>query len=361
MSSLDIEKKIEEKFQIFGEISSVEFKNKATSDSTGHCIIKFVDPESVSRALSAKIHYLEGKVLECRPVLEGEALERTLQEFDSMRLFLRNIPKSATEEDVVSEFEQLGIRIKNFYIVETRSRGKRRNTNIGFLTVFDREDAQKLVDHKNVKIGKKTLTIMRYRRKRDLIREKEAKKKAQILEEQNSGQRGIGASEGLGEQDDRVRSIGGGVDAQSVASGSNLSSDGTTLGQDGSQLGNNFSDDSQELAPMGMFQRKDRGEYVSATQLNPEIFKKTSKFGRNRGRQNQRNQGRFFNSAGLFTSQEFNYQNQKPTEAVYHSNRVIEFVKIRSSKKTKNLKFRPSEGAYESPLAGLGSWRKSGR
>ena len=142
-SASNIEELLIQKFQKYGNILSIELKNKGTKGSTGHCILEFESPYSIKQILMNPVHSMNSKILECRPVLEGQALQKALQEFDKMRLFASNIPKGTTESTFCSKIENCNVRVKNCYVVKNRH--KRRKTCIGFVTLFSEEDVLRVL------------------------------------------------------------------------------------------------------------------------------------------------------------------------------------------------------------------------
>ena len=152
-------------FSQFGQIQKIITQYGQDGRPTGHCFIKFAESGAVSRVLSQTEHFFGGRVLECRPLLKGQALQRMKDEFDDQRVFVSNIDLRTTERDL-HEFLSPHARIKNCF-VSPAVRSKR--TKIAFVTLFDADGARKLMRLNNrLKLFSNSLCIKPYVRKEKL-------------------------------------------------------------------------------------------------------------------------------------------------------------------------------------------------
>ena len=162
-----------EYFKKFGAIKSVRIKNRSSDrNSTSYCIIEFYHTKGLNSVLSHPNHFVNGRVVECRPHLKGRALQKALQEFDRKRVFVSNIDKRASDNLLCRLIlQKTGLAVKTCYIVENNNPKKR--TNIGYLTLHSEEEANFLLNSPRIYAYQKQLVFRAYKRRKELKEEEE--------------------------------------------------------------------------------------------------------------------------------------------------------------------------------------------
>jgi len=142
-----------EYFSKFGEISKIFGQGRNKNRAKGYCFIKYKDISSVTQVLSHKKHILDNRILNCRPVMKGRALKKTMKSLDDRRLFLSNLPKD-TNEALFFQMLSGYVEIENFYLLKREGR----TTDIAYLTLTCKEDIAKIFPV-DIKLGKNKIYI----------------------------------------------------------------------------------------------------------------------------------------------------------------------------------------------------------
>lgn len=138
-----------------GEILDIHIiRDRFTNRSQGYGFITFVDPAAKDKALQ-----LDGKSFFGRPLkvnLESKIRDRSSRVKTRQRLFVKNIPRDTTEEDVKKLFSQFG-KVENFFFIKDHNTGISRG--FGFLDYSNAAEAQAALSLNDQKVFGTTLTV----------------------------------------------------------------------------------------------------------------------------------------------------------------------------------------------------------
>lgn len=118
------------------------------SSTGGFGFLTLPAQEDVKKVLTIE-HNFDGRLLKCEEYLTGDDLAAYRQKLRSRRVFIRNIKKCITDQDIEEFFSQYG-KVESAYIVKVHSSNKSRS--FGYVTFESEEPAQKLVLMQTVEI-----------------------------------------------------------------------------------------------------------------------------------------------------------------------------------------------------------------
>lgn len=118
------------------------------SSTGGFGFLTLPTHEDVKKVLTIE-HNFDGRLLKCEEYLTGDDLAAYRQKLRSRRVFIRNIKKCITDQDIEEFFSQYG-KVESAYIVKVHSSNKSRS--FGYVTFELEEPAQKLVLMQTVEI-----------------------------------------------------------------------------------------------------------------------------------------------------------------------------------------------------------------
>ena len=118
------------------------------SSTGGFGFLTLPTAEDVKKVLTIE-HNFDGKLLKCEEYLTGDDLVAYRQKLRSRRVFIRNIKKCITDQDIEDFFSQFG-KVESAYVVKVHSSNKSRS--FGYVTFEQEVPAQTLVQMQTVEI-----------------------------------------------------------------------------------------------------------------------------------------------------------------------------------------------------------------
>lgn len=162
------EQHIFSKFKKYGNITDlVLIKDKKTGKCAGFGFITFEAETKLDQEILGKIeknkHFISGRELKVERHLSGESLQNHLESQHKKRLFIRNLPKKLSDQELGEFFSRFG-EIESAYRVKIQSQN--RLTNYGYVT-FTEENPVDLVlgGKKKVKLeisGRRKIKVERF-------------------------------------------------------------------------------------------------------------------------------------------------------------------------------------------------------
>lgn len=99
-------------FKYFGSIGEVESinlkKNKKTNMNKGYCIVTFKDIKSVKRVLKVKDHFIDRRLVTCRPFLRGEKLKKSKAQKNNKKIYICGLPSKTRNSHIHQLFKRFG-------------------------------------------------------------------------------------------------------------------------------------------------------------------------------------------------------------------------------------------------------------
>lgn len=146
-------------FGIYGEIESIDLKKCKTKENfnRGFCIIKFKDSKIAQRVIKIKDHLIEKRIVTCRKYLEGEELKEEKSKKNNRTVYISNLPRRTTNEDIMNLFLKFG-KVETGYTLKNEETGI--SKGFGFVTFVEEETVNKvLVRKEELKIRKVKIRI----------------------------------------------------------------------------------------------------------------------------------------------------------------------------------------------------------
>lgn len=150
-------------FKRFGVVKRVtSFNSDESKKLFGFCFVKFKSlykPDVFDGA--HRFHY-QGRQIEINPIVRRSGLKQSIEEKHAKRIFIQNIPKEMTENQLYEIFRQFGEIINCFIITreEDMAAGEHKmcqskpvgasHTNYGYVIFQDKESALKVVEKKHL-------------------------------------------------------------------------------------------------------------------------------------------------------------------------------------------------------------------
>ena len=154
-------------FKSFGVVQRITILNNSSNSKKlyGFCFVKFKKIYGTSLTDGTRLKRFQGRDLEIDPIIRRSNLKHRVMEKHAKRVFLQNLPKSFTKEDVYNVFVHFGP-IANCFVVqrdqvkfqqENSSTSKiKRNSNYGYVIFSNNEDVDALLTRKYIELGDKT-------------------------------------------------------------------------------------------------------------------------------------------------------------------------------------------------------------
>lgn len=136
---------IKEYFMKYGAVKRVNMVRNSKGGSKGYCFVIFEQSSSVEQALTAKEDaVLNGRKLDCRPILKGKALRDHRKKVNQRRICVRGLPDQmeSVEKSYLRRVYQAYGSIENFYF-KRDSQGDGRGELQLLITYFEEKSATK--------------------------------------------------------------------------------------------------------------------------------------------------------------------------------------------------------------------------
>lgn len=155
LSSLHFEITIQDlydHFTQFGKVAAIKINKKGVPSKKSTAMMRMETEEAVERLISHKNQVIKGHEIFVEKKLTGKDLVLKNEEIGVRRIHISNIPSHITGEDLLTLFSEYG-RVEMAYSKQPKDFEASEDLKIyGFVTFFEAEDAQRLVDMKTVKI-----------------------------------------------------------------------------------------------------------------------------------------------------------------------------------------------------------------
>jgi RNA recognition motif-containing protein len=154
LSSLHFEitlQDLHDHFNQFGKVAAIKINKKGLPSKKSTAMMRMETEEAVERLIAHKNQFIKGHEIFVEKKLSGKDLVLKNEEIGVRRIHISNIPAHINGEDLLKLFSEHG-RVEMAYSKQPKDSESCPEVKIyGFITFFDAEDAQKLVDMKTVK------------------------------------------------------------------------------------------------------------------------------------------------------------------------------------------------------------------
>lgn len=117
-------------------------KKSRSSMSLGYAILT-TNKETFNKLIGGPPIYFNGRKLECKPFLKGEALTVFNLDFNKRRIFINNLPEGTSDEELKQIFSQYGTVLNAYNIIDFYSQ---KASGKGFVLYENQKSAQSAVD-----------------------------------------------------------------------------------------------------------------------------------------------------------------------------------------------------------------------
>lgn len=136
-------------FSRFGVISKIDLPvNKRKNQIKGFAFVTFCTPGSADRAVNCVSHVLRKKSMVVNPALTSSEASKKTKSRQSQKLFIRGIPRLASQNQVRSFFEQFGE--VELVIVPKVVINQAFNKGIAYVVMSDKAVFDKLISYKKM-------------------------------------------------------------------------------------------------------------------------------------------------------------------------------------------------------------------
>ena len=142
----------QEIYQFFNKIGpckiELKMKRKSKIISLGYCYLTTKDKGMHSKLLNAGKIFFEDRLVEIKPFLRGDELDKFYEEFNARRVQVYDIPKSTTNEELKIYFSEFGP-VENAYTIhDFRCSGEKINGFVLFKNSIDAKNVGKIKEFK---------------------------------------------------------------------------------------------------------------------------------------------------------------------------------------------------------------------
>lgn len=141
----------------FGKFSNLDFTKKPGDLNNNTAVVSFKKKFAFNKILSSQPHFIQGVEMKIRKLAKGKKLIRIEQSISTRRLYVKNIPFGATQDDLVSLFSIFG-EIELCYVCKAKRKSSS-ITDYGFITFKNPQDAQGLLEEESVFFKKFNITL----------------------------------------------------------------------------------------------------------------------------------------------------------------------------------------------------------
>ena len=131
------------KFSYFVKVK-LKYKNRAKKICAGYCIVT-VTSDAVDKILSYPKHFFKGRYLDCKRFSKGKQLSKEKSKLEKKKVFIRNIPRNMSDQDLKNIFSKEFGEVERAYIIRSSKKiGKKQNL-YGFVFFKDKKSAQNAI------------------------------------------------------------------------------------------------------------------------------------------------------------------------------------------------------------------------
>jgi len=157
-------------FSEFGPVKSVQMKKKLHLErgrqiNCGFCTVIFEDRQDAQKVLNKSPHYIEERLVSCRPFLQGQELTQSKTHKDSNKLYVCNLSRDTKNIDMLKVFSKYGA-LDSAYTISDQQTGF--SKGFGFVTYQERNTYESVLGlHNQLKIKGRKVKIYQYVEKKD--------------------------------------------------------------------------------------------------------------------------------------------------------------------------------------------------
>lgn len=136
-------------FSTVGEVDSINLKMKKRMKNInrGFCIVKFKTNKIAQRALKMKDHFIERRLVTCRPYLQGEKLEKSKSQKNNKKIYISGLHKDTSNDDIRKAFEKFG-KVEAGYTLKDEEKGE--SKGFGFVTFEEEGVVEKVLEQSGI-------------------------------------------------------------------------------------------------------------------------------------------------------------------------------------------------------------------
>lgn len=158
-------KDLYEFFSTYGAVKKITvFNSNKGRKLFGFCFIKFKNIHTNDLNDKRHVFCFKGRQLEVDPIVRRSSLKQSVQEKHAKRVFLQNVPREFTQEDLFRVFSMYGPILNCFVIDRNLSKTDdkpetnpvKRTNNYGYVIFHRKEDAESLVERRFVQLRDQT-------------------------------------------------------------------------------------------------------------------------------------------------------------------------------------------------------------
>jgi RNA recognition motif-containing protein len=151
-------------------ITKITIPNQPNS---GYAFVDFVDAHSLSRFLSFKKVYLQGREVKIKKFFKGTELANFKKEVDSRRIFVYKIPPSWQDEDLEQLFSAFGA-VETAYVIKKKD--SRYCKGFGYVVYEDKKVVNFVLERKKFKFKGAVIKVKLHERKEKVRQNRKGKK-----------------------------------------------------------------------------------------------------------------------------------------------------------------------------------------
>jgi len=161
-------------FSAFGTISDVMIiRNRTTNISKGYGFISTRSTQTYERIMATK-HELNGRILDCFPGFKKNGNPELFEKICGLKIFVGGVSVETTDKDLWDYFATYGA-VRKAYVI--RDPHTNRSRKFGFVIMEKEEDVLRVLNSNQHRVKNNIVTIKRFAKEEDFIKEKLEKKK----------------------------------------------------------------------------------------------------------------------------------------------------------------------------------------
>jgi RNA recognition motif-containing protein len=179
------ESELFEHFSTYGEISDVMIiRNRTTNISKGYGFISTRSYQTYDKIMAVR-HELNGRILDCFPGFKKNGNPELFEKICGLKIFVGGVTVETTDKDLWDYFVAYGA-VRKAYVI--RDPHTNRSRKFGFVIMEKEEDVVKVLGSNQHKVKNNIVTIKRFAKEEDFIKEKLEKKKPKNAHDKKGSQ-----------------------------------------------------------------------------------------------------------------------------------------------------------------------------
>jgi RNA recognition motif-containing protein len=172
-------------FSMFGEISDVMIiRNRSTNISKGYGFISTRSTQTYEKIMAVR-HDLNGRILDCFPGFKKNGNPELFEKICGLKIFVGGVTVETTDKDLWDYFSAYGV-VRKAYVI--RDPHTNRSRKFGFVIMEREEDVVKVLSSNQHRVKNNVVTIKRFAKEEDFIKEKLEKKKPKNAHDKKGSQ-----------------------------------------------------------------------------------------------------------------------------------------------------------------------------